>query len=668
MSYGAPSPTAVNAVLAPGYTPPSAAAVDAVLSRVGPDYGAPSSTAVDAVLTPGYTPPSATAVNAVLVRSDSVDPPSPSLVLSIGGSTTTAVGASIVWTTALCVGGATLTATGGAAASSVPAISSALWPPHIDAQRTHASTIAPWYEAARQAQDICAPLLDAARIAAEIIALASIVERKDAPLILITEPIDYRSSSLATGYDEAERRDITRVLMTSTVQQRATATQTGYHEAERRDITRVFSASNAQRVDRSLIDRWGFGLARTVDLRIPWGQNQWAPWLVVPPVPTPPTPTLPANGRYVGINLGCPVQLDAAHLPLLLGSVQCYHTYPRQRTYHVLNSASIVRLPDRTPIAASAVNLSIDADSFSWSVSIDLLDAAGLELLMPTVAGPREVEITINGWVWTALIDSDDETAAWLGNSRRVAGRSRAAYLADPYAPVRSRVVTDIRLAQQLADLELASTGWSLDWECLDWLVPAGAWTYTDLTPVESIRRIAATIGAIVQTHRTDDVLSVRAQYPVKPWDWDSYAPDHIVLPDYTVSLSGTYAGGTRPNAVVTRGERYGIAARVIRAGTAGDIYAGSVVDALITTAAAAQDRAIYEMSRVGPIRQVSVEMPLFPSGTGPGLIEPGRVVLMSGPDEYRSVSRGCSISAQRTGAQLRVRQTITVERHLDYA
>lgn len=68
MSYGAPSPTAVNAVLASGYTPPSAAAVDAVLSRVGPDYGAPSSTAVDAVLTPGYTPPSATAVNQVLVR------------------------------------------------------------------------------------------------------------------------------------------------------------------------------------------------------------------------------------------------------------------------------------------------------------------------------------------------------------------------------------------------------------------------------------------------------------------------------------------------------------------------------------------------------------------------------------------------------------------------
>ena len=277
------------------------------------------------------------------------------------------------------------------------------------------------------------------------------------------------------------------------------------------------------------------------------------------------------------------------------------------------------------------------------------------------------MEITINGWVWTALIDSDDETAAWLGNGRRVAGRSRAAYLAAPYAPTRSRVVTQIRLAQQLADLELAGTGWSLDWECLDWLVPASAWTYTDLTPVDAIRRIAASIGAIVQTHRTDDVLSVRAKYPVKPWGWDSHAPDHIVLPDYTVSRSGSYAGGTRPNAVVVRGERYGIAARVIRAGTAGDIYAGSVVDSLITNAAAAQDRAIYEMSHIGPSRQVSVEMPLFPSGAGPGLIEPGRVVLMSGQDEYRSVSRGCSISAQRTGAQLRVRQTITVERHLDY-
>ena len=592
----------------------------------------------------------------------------PSTVIAIGGSTTTAIGGAILWASVICTGGATLIAPGGAAASNVPGISNVLCIPHSNAQRTHSSTIAPWFEAERLAREVVSPVLDAARVGSETIARTSVVERMNAPILLVTEAVDYRSSTLATGYHEAERRDITRVFRVSDAGHVDSATSTGYHEAERRDITRVFRASNTSRVSREIIDRWGFGVPRTVDLRIPWGAGQWAPWHVAPPIITPPNPPPTANGRYVGLNLGCPVQLDGAHLPLMLGSVQCYHTYPRQRTYHVLNSASVVRLPDRTPIAASAVNLSIDADSFSWSVSMDLLDAESLALLAPTVAGAREVEITINGWVWTALIDSDDETAAWLGNGRRVAGRSRAAYLAAPYAPTRSRVVTEIRLAQQLADLELAGTGWSLDWECLDWLVPAGAWTYTDLTPVDAIRRIAASIGAIAQTHRTDDVLSVRAQYPVKPWDWDSYAPDHIVLPDYTVSRSGTYAGGTRPNAVVTRGERYGIAARVIRAGTAGDIYAGSVVDALITNAAAAQDRAIYELSRIGPIRQVSVEMPLFPSGTGPGLIEPGRVVLMSGPDEYRSVSRGCSISAQRSGAQLRVRQTITVERHLDYA
>lgn len=68
MSYGAPTPTAVDAVLASGYTPPSATAVDGVLTRTGPYYGAPLPTAVDAVLQAGYTPPSAIAIDAVLSR------------------------------------------------------------------------------------------------------------------------------------------------------------------------------------------------------------------------------------------------------------------------------------------------------------------------------------------------------------------------------------------------------------------------------------------------------------------------------------------------------------------------------------------------------------------------------------------------------------------------
>ena len=602
------------------------------------------------------------------LRNDTDEPQSPSTVNAIGGSTTLAIGGAIVFAAVACISGATLTAEGGLAASTVPSISVSLFAPHADAVRADSTTQSKWVEATRNSKTICNSMSDAKRVGASVAIRSANAARIASTISLISERVAFFGRDFLTRYDEAERRDNSYAFQSDNAERLHRSTVTRYDEAERRDKNYAFQSDPVTRQSTDFLFQWGKAQPRAVDLRIPWGYSDWAGWLVLPPKPPTP-PVIPtANGRYVGINLACPVQPDSAHLPIQIGTVKCYHQYPRQRTYHVLNSASVVRLPDRAPIAASSISATIDADSFSWSISMDLLDAQSLALLTPTINGPREVEITINGWVWTALIDSRDSTAAFIANSRRVTGRSRAAYLATPYAPTRSRVVTEIRLAQQLAALELAGTGWALDWECLDWLVPAGAWTYSDLlTPIDAIRRIAANIGAIVQTHRTDDELSVRARYPVKPWDWDSYAPDHIVLPACTVSLGETFAGGERPNAVIVRGERYGLAARVIRAGSAGDKYTGSIVDALITTPAAAQARAIYELSRTGPIEQVSVEMPLFPNGAGPGLIEPGRVVLMSGPGEYRAVSLACTISAQRTGAQLKVRQTIAVERHLDY-
>ena len=67
--YSPPSRTVVDAVLAPGYTPPTHDGSDAQLSDSGPyAYRPPSRTVVDAVLLPGYTAPDAPACDATLRR------------------------------------------------------------------------------------------------------------------------------------------------------------------------------------------------------------------------------------------------------------------------------------------------------------------------------------------------------------------------------------------------------------------------------------------------------------------------------------------------------------------------------------------------------------------------------------------------------------------------
>lgn len=67
--YSPPLRAVVDAVLAPGYTPPTHDGSDAQLSDSGPyAYRPPSRTVVDAVLSPGYTAPDALACDATLRR------------------------------------------------------------------------------------------------------------------------------------------------------------------------------------------------------------------------------------------------------------------------------------------------------------------------------------------------------------------------------------------------------------------------------------------------------------------------------------------------------------------------------------------------------------------------------------------------------------------------
>lgn len=107
---------------------------------------------------------------------------------------------------------------------------------------------------------------------------------------------------------------------------------------------------------------------------------------------------------------------------------------------------------------------------------------------------------------------------------------------------------------------------------------------------------------------------------------------------------------------------------RALRAGTAGDVSAGVIVDPLITTTAAAAARAIHAMASTRPRQLVDLDLPLFAAGgSTPGVIEPGQLVMWSGAEEFRAVTTGCRIAAQRSGPQLTIRQNLTVERHLDF-
>jgi len=246
-----------------------------------------------------------------------------------------------------------------------------------------------------------------------------------------------------------------------------------------------------------------------------------------------------------------------------------------------------------------------------------------------------------------------------------VRGRSRVAYLAEPYAPKRSFTPSVPFTARQLAENELTRpalvTGFSLDWRLPDWLVPPGSWSVQSLTPMGVIGRIVEAVGGYVNAHPRFKTLIAQSRYPTLPWEWSTTAPDRTLPLDVVKTLNLRWQEKPAFNAVYVSGERVGVTAQVLRAGTAGDLLAPMVVDALITHADAARERGRAVLADTGKQALVTLELPLLPAI---GLLDPGLLIAVGdGNSPWRGLVRATRIAATWTES-LAIRQTIEAERH----
>ena len=346
---------------------------------------------------------------------------------------------------------------------------------------------------------------------------------------------------------------------------------------------------------------------------------------------------------------------------------------PSLRVHLVMNTVQVVRLPDLVPIEVDAVDLSSNVESWSWTVRMDLSSMDAAALLVPDGNGPRSVRITMNGYVWTAVIEGRSRQRGFAQSGVTVTGRSRTALLDSPYAPRRSGVEPEARSARQLGEAALANTGFELTMHGADWLVPGGAWYYQDLTPVGVLGEIAAAAGAVLQSHPSADEFVVRPRYPVAPWAWTSGVADLVLPASWIVSETTTYGSKPMFDAVIVRGEQQGVQARVIRAGSAGELFAEQVVHRLITHQDVALQRATAALADRGEQELVDVQIPLFVPGSttagATGLYLPLNLIEVQDlASTWRGLSVGVSISARRSdagGGALEIWQNLSIERHL---
>lgn len=433
------------------------------------------------------------------------------------------------------------------------------------------------------------------------------------------------------------------------------------------------------RRERRAFLQWRSGQAMRFSTRIPWGVAADVPWLVVPPMEPPQPPVVPGRprGNRIPLTLGCPTVNLAGIVPLNLGVNACYAVRPARRYYVLINSVEVVRLPDRTPIHAESIDISASVGAYGWDLSMALADPSQLPLLQPGEAGPREIEVSVNGYLWTFAVESHSRTRAWdpqqgLIHNVSVTARSRTALLAAPYAPARSRVTAVDRQAQQLVDDELEFTGFTAQYAAANWLVPAGAWFYEAATAMDAIARIAAASGAVVLSDPSDKAVRIVPRYPVSPWNWTTVTPDHVVVDDVVLDDSLTVRSAPLYDAVVVSGEieGKGVLVRVTREGEAGNLYAQQVTDPLINTVPVATERGRNILSDRGEQAQIDMTVPLFPLGSsiGPYRIQPMELVeVVSSTGTWVGLATGVSVSVRREGEEPRalvVEQTISLERH----
>ena len=396
-------------------------------------------------------------------------------------------------------------------------------------------------------------------------------------------------------------------------------------------------------VDSSARDTWGAALQLNQALRLPWGKGR----------ATDPSITVP----YPDYD-GPVIVIEPAPEPEI------------QDTYMIVNSVSVVVLPDRVPLDFSNLKLALDIDAFSWSMSFDLTGQTSLNLIKPDAAGQKEVEVEINGWRWRMIVERYRRTLAFPSERYSVTGASRTQFLAAPYAPKRSAVNAVEINARQAAEDQLLYTGFTLEWDAVqenpvDWAIPAGALSYQDQTPMEIIARIASAAGAVVRPSTDSDELTVLPRYREAVWNWGTAIVDRILPMDIVTAVEGEWSPQPTWNSCYVSGTNFGVAVDVRRTGTAGDNPAPDVYDDLITDTNVARARGICELSKGGDIEIVGLNLPLFPpeSLSGPGLVLPAHLCEVRETEPWRGLVLSCEISATGTGAS-KVVQTLRVERH----
>lgn len=234
------------------------------------------------------------------------------------------------------------------------------------------------------------------------------------------------------------------------------------------------------------------------------------------------------------------------------------HTVPIQEVYTMQNIILVTLDDGTTEIHLDKIGINLDADSYAWNFSANLLDSSQKSLIIQNADGTAKIiHVTINGYVWYLLVEKIVTTKRFGQTSIKISGRSLTALMGKPYNQIGSVNFGSLLTNQQIVD-QILPLGWTVIWDMPVWNISAGAYGYQNKTTVDALKEIADMMGSSIVPTRDSQEITFRSRYPVSPWNFDATTADIVITDDAILELTEEPSARYNGNGIYIHGTETG--------------------------------------------------------------------------------------------------------------
>nr|CRH06011.1 Conserved protein of unknown function [Candidatus Magnetococcus massalia] len=195
-----------------------------------------------------------------------------------------------------------------------------------------------------------------------------------------------------------------------------------------------------------------------------------------------------------------------------------------------------------------SLTLSIAEGDYAWTGNMELGNPAAFQ----RISVGDSLTLVLEGESFNLIVDNKSLTRDGVSRPQlSVALISPTARFAFPRAAPLERSWDTPVMAREAAE---EAIGESIQWELVDWLIPAGRLSLYGASPLDLIRTLAEAAGGVIDT-LPNGKLRVRHRFPAAVPDWEKGSADHI-LTDSSDNLSchESHRFQSRVNRVTVRG------------------------------------------------------------------------------------------------------------------